>query len=1440
MIPPRPPFCVATAYIDAADRPAAAALGTALYATLTRDADDPLADGVRIPVYAGVDLTPGPPTADGPRVADRADIERCVASRLSPLGDEILLAIVVGVRPLLVRPESSVRRLIGIVRAAGVRGLSDADAPLPLPGRPSIVPVVVPTDGRWRGEADHLEPLPVAGRTLDVRTGSASAASGWAVVDEVIRRTGDALGTDLKFGSDPPAGRPRLYLSHAPTPRAAEVAGQLIDVATGRGSELAGYFAGVEPWRNGGGAGGRPGERARGGVLVEIRGGQIPGGAASAGGGSAGGRDVVAAKRLGVPVVVVDLPRVGRRVDPPYAGNVPTLGQGDGDRTTGSGVADAAASDADRRGRSSGPADLLRMAVVEDLRSRYFHRLSDRLIDEAGLPRGTSVTARGPELLDLVAGVLAGRSVRTLLHPDPELTPAARAILRGVAPRIHPVTPMTLANRGVASPFGRDDASAAGVDSEEMAVRRDSPLDGIRLALAVSIHHDEDAGGVGGSASGVDGSSVRLSPSGLSDEHLKDAIVAAVRTVVGGGATIAFGGNLSLAREVNFTIVVAELIAAYRQTQRPDAERLRVYLPADRELSEIPAAVQCQVRHPRHSWFGRHRPVIGNDRVGTVPDGMTLSDIRRQLVVESDAVLAIGGKMTPRSVVEARGGSSKQIAAGFAGRFPGVVEEVERHLRTPPRRDHEAAEGATPSGPRRPAYLVGGFGGATAAVVREIEAGLNGEARKSDAGGLSETEWIGVPAFDRSAWDFDHDPHRAALDLPRNLDDAAASLRRVGSEMRRWDDRDWLNWNGLTRSQNIDLWHSVDPVSVARLVHDGLVRWRTRRSRSQGRLPVEVIRGNLASVGAVDLVVVAVTPDTPAGGSAAAVDAATGGAVRRAATELNGDRFHDDGAGVGTLAGGSFDDVGEGLDESRRGVLVTLGTSSIDADLLAVVSLGPAAGLVDGAVARRRLEGAVAWVMRRVRENRLRSLALVTFGGGLLADRHPQAVDAIVGALARESGDAPPLVRWVENGPERFLNLVQTLHRFRDGEGRRRFDVTTATQPPSVVSTRRPECRLVVTSVPGGIDVLPQTIGGGSAVLRRRRVEIDEDHWRRVRRAASPHGGTPDAAEMRRRGEWIGRWLIDEPLRRWWSRHPDAPLTLTVDRTLADVPWECLQFDWSSGASPTDGSSSDGTPTDRSSSGESSTGETRWGETPSADHSGVADADTGATSLRVPAVAGGVVRYLAVHGGDVNALSADQPADRVRVGLVIDPTEDLPGASAEGLWIAEQLRNLSGRLQSVPPLAGTGATIAAVGELIDRVDVLHYCGHHGRVDGRTGLLLADGVFDSTHLRRRRSPPRLVFLDACGSGTVAAGPNHTLAESLMRRGVAAVVATTFAVDDDAARRFAQTFYTHLMTGHPVGRCVAEARGRLRRPDGEASPLPDWCNFVLYGSDELRLA
>ena len=1424
MIPPRPPFCVATAHIDAADRPAAAALGKALYATLTRVPEDPLADGVRIPVYAAVDLTPGPPTADGPRVADRADIERCVTSRLSPLGDEIVLAIVVGVRPLLVRPESSVRRLIGIVRAAGVRGLRDAEAPPESSGRPSIVPVIVPTDGRWRGEADHLEPLPVAGRTLDVDIGSASADGRWAVVDEVIRRTGDALGTEFKTGSVP-GGRPRLFLSHAPTPRAAEMAGGLIDVATGRGSELAGYFAGVEPWRTGGGMG----RRTSGGVLVEIRGGQIPGGAASAGGGSAGGRDVVEAKRLGVPVVVVDLPRVGRRVDPPYAGNVPTLGQSDGDRRAVAGSADTVASDADRRVRSGVAADVLRMAVVEDLRSRYFRRLAGRLIVAAGLPRGTSVTTRGPELLDLVAGVLAGRRVRTLLHPDPELTPSARAILRGVAPRIHPVTPMTLANRGVGSRHAAGDAAAVTGDSEEVAARRESPLDGIRLALAVSIHHDEESDGM---TDAVDGSSDRISPAGLSDEHLKDAIVAAVRTAVGGGATIAFGGNLSLAREVNFTIIVAELIAAYRQTQRPDAERLRVYLPADRELSEIPAAVQCQVRHPRHSWFGRHRPVIGDDRTGTVPDGMPLSDIRRQLVLESDAVLAIGGKLTPRSVVEARGGSPERIAAGFAGRFPGVVEEVERHLRTPPRGDHgdhrdhrdhrdHGADGATTSEPRRPAYLVGGFGGATAAVVREIEAGLNGEARGSDGGGLSETQWIGVPAFDRLAWDFDHDPHRAALDLPRDLDDAAASLRRVGSVMRRWDDGDWLDWNGLTRAQNIALWHSVDPVSVARLVHDGLVRWRTRRSRSRGRLPVEVIRGNLASVGAVDLVVVAVTPDTPAGGSAAAVDAATGGAVRRAAAELNGGVFDDapfdDGprgggpVGIGPVGGGPFDERRrDDLDASRRGVLVTLGTSSIDADLLAVVSLGPAAGLVDGVVGRRRLEGAVGWVMRRVRENRFRSLALVTFGGGLLADRHPQAVNAIIEALARESGDAPPLVRWVENGPGRFLDLVQTLNRFRDAAGRRRFDVTTATQPPSVVAARRPECRMVITSVPGGIEVLPQTIGGGSAVLRRRRVEIDEDHWRRVRRAASPHGGTPDAAEMRRRGEWIGRWLIDEPLRRWWSRHPDAPLTLTVDRTLADVPWECLRFDRSSDESTSD------------------------------ERAGAAAPDTDATSPQVPAVAGGVVRYLAVHGGDVNASTVDRPADRVRVGLVIDPTEDLPGASAEGHWIAEQLRNLSGRLQSVPPLVGAGATTAAVGELIDRVDVLHYCGHHGRVDGRTGLLLADGVFDSTRLRRHRSPPGLVFLDACGSGTVAAGPNHTLAESLMRRGVAAVVATTFAVDDDAARRFAQTFYTHLMTGHPVGRCVAEARGRLRCPDGEASPMADWCNFVLYGNDELRLA
>lgn len=146
--------------------------------------------------------------------------------------------------------------------------------------------------------------------------------------------------------------------------------------------------------------------------------------------------------------------------------------------------------------------------------------------------------------------------------------------------------------------------------------------------------------------------------------------------------------------------------------------------------------------------------------------------------------------------------------------------------------------------------------------------------------------------------------------------------------------------------------------------------------------------------------------------------------------------------------------------------------------------------------------------------------------------------------------------------------------------------------------------------------------------------------------------------------------------------------------------------------------------------------------------------------------------------------------------------------------------------------------------------ILHLAGHGehawkptAQSEPASGMVIGHGVFLTPgDVQQLRHVPELVFVNCCHSGRTerAAGAYHRLAanlgEAFIAMGVRAVVAAGWAVDDDAASTFAQTFYAELLDGQTFRDAVRRARTEThdRHPS-----VNTWGAFQCYGEPGWRL-
>jgi hypothetical protein len=144
-------------------------------------------------------------------------------------------------------------------------------------------------------------------------------------------------------------------------------------------------------------------------------------------------------------------------------------------------------------------------------------------------------------------------------------------------------------------------------------------------------------------------------------------------------------------------------------------------------------------------------------------------------------------------------------------------------------------------------------------------------------------------------------------------------------------------------------------------------------------------------------------------------------------------------------------------------------------------------------------------------------------------------------------------------------------------------------------------------------------------------------------------------------------------------------------------------------------------------------------------------------------------------------------------------------------------------------------------------DLLHLAGH-GAFGGTfaadaSAVLMEDGVFSAAELSPLvagalyRTPP-LIFFNTCHSGRLGFSLTRlgSWGARLVQLGCGGFIGALWPVTDQAALVFAQTFYTLMSEGLPIGEVVLQARHRVR----ERYPNdPTWLAYCCFADPMARI-
>ncbi|MDF1813695.1 MAG: CHAT domain-containing protein [Verrucomicrobiales bacterium] len=215
-----------------------------------------------------------------------------------------------------------------------------------------------------------------------------------------------------------------------------------------------------------------------------------------------------------------------------------------------------------------------------------------------------------------------------------------------------------------------------------------------------------------------------------------------------------------------------------------------------------------------------------------------------------------------------------------------------------------------------------------------------------------------------------------------------------------------------------------------------------------------------------------------------------------------------------------------------------------------------------------------------------------------------------------------------------------------------------------------------------------------------------------------------------------------------------------------------------------------------------------------------------------PALEHGIRRGLLVE--DLPPFSPHDTVKPLRLLIIVaDPIGNIPCIEKEAEMIQEKLKASDVEIDC---LFMQDATLEKVHKKLKshRYDFVHFSGH----GEKHGLLLQDqNVLSGDQLEKFEVefPPMMVMANACKSGEVRdTSAGVSLAQQILRSGVKGFISNRWEVTDNAAAFFAVTVYEEMASGKTLGSAILKGRNGLFQ-----SKSPDWANYVLYGSPEIKI-
>lgn len=201
-----------------------------------------------------------------------------------------------------------------------------------------------------------------------------------------------------------------------------------------------------------------------------------------------------------------------------------------------------------------------------------------------------------------------------------------------------------------------------------------------------------------------------------------------------------------------------------------------------------------------------------------------------------------------------------------------------------------------------------------------------------------------------------------------------------------------------------------------------------------------------------------------------------------------------------------------------------------------------------------------------------------------------------------------------------------------------------------------------------------------------------------------------------------------------------------------------------------------------------------------------------------------------------NKVFADGPTRKAPEAL-----DGLEGATNEAQTVVTVLRQYGYECEEA---IGGEKAVDIINKLYRSLYRIVHIAAHGVYDektrdggSRSGVVLSDGLLiTAAEIGAMETVPDLVFLNCCHLAKADARPvafnrlAYSISRELIEMGVRAVVAAGWAVDDGAARVFAEEFYGQILRNRPFGDAVFAARSRTHE---EFPSLNTWGAYQAYG-------